>query len=958
MMHDFYDKTDEAPKVRLLVMVAVIFLFAVILLKRLFALQIIEGEEYLENYQMSIEKTNEISAARGNIYDKNGVLLAYNDLAYTVNIEDVFDTKAELNEEIYKLIKLIEKNGDSIVQDFNIILDDSGNYAFDVTGTTLLRFKADIYGETYITDLTYEQEMATADEMMEYLTGSTRYSIGAYEYDEDGEYVKDESGKAIFNNYEGYTKTEALQLVTIRYAIGLTSYQKRLGATVAENVSQETVAAIMENSDMLDGVSVDETTIRKYVDSVYFSQIIGYTGKISSTELETFNQALADLGEEQTYTTSDVVGKIGIEQYMELELQGEKGNELVYVDVVGSVIDTAEREEPVVGNDVYLTIDAELQKEIYDMIEQQIAEILVGRIQNIKTYTMAADESSTDIIIPIYDVYFALFDNKVISISHMNSDEAGEIEQEVFDAYQAYEEDRRTYLMQEFTQGFTAYTDLTQEYKAYQSQIVSELKSYGVLDMDLVDTSDSVYIDWYSKEVISIGEFLQYAIAMNWINVSHLNVDSEYIDSDEVYTKLIEYIFDMIDTSSDFEKLYFQYMILNDTITGTQIGKVLCEQEVFALDAEVVDEFYNGQISTYQFFINRIEQLDITPAQLALDPYAGSVVLTDVDTGDVIALVSYPSYDNNMMANTVDADYYNMIREDQSNPLFNYATQQRSAPGSTFKMVSATAALEEAIIDTSTRITCLGIFTRFDNETSKCWIWPSAHGSLNAMEAIQNSCNFFFYETAYLLSLNEDGIYDDKLGLSIYYEYADMYGLSEKSGVEIAEYEPNVSDEYPVLSAIGQGTNSYTTVGLARYVTAVANSGTTFNLTLLDCLKSSDGTLIEDYEAEVRNTIDIADSTWDVLHEGMRAAASSVSYFNDLTVTVAGKTGTAQENVKRADHALFVGYAPYEEPEIAISARIAFGYTSSNARELAYNVLALYYGTTLDEDATFEDETE
>ena len=225
----------------------------------------------------------------------------------------------------------------------------------------------------------------------------------------------------------------------------------------------------------------------------------------------------------------------------------------------------------------------------------------------------------------------------------------------------------------------------------------------------------------------------------------------------------------------------------------------------------------SGSESPYTFFVNRISNLDITPAQLALDPCTGSMVITDVNNGDVLALVSYPGYDNNKMANGVDAEYYAKLRSDQSSPLINYATMQRTAPGSTFKMVSSTAGLMEGVIDTSSTITCTGVFDKLDNTNpAHCWIYPRSHGSLNVTGAIKNSCNAFFFEVGYRLGLVGDSYHSD-IGLEKLAKYADMYGLSETTGVEVTEYDPIVSNLDSTRSAIGQGTNSFTTVGLARY---------------------------------------------------------------------------------------------------------------------------------------------
>ena len=344
--------------------------------------------------------------------------------------------------------------------------------------------------------------------------------------------------------------------------------------------------------------------------------------------------------------------------------------------------------------------------------------------------------------------------------------------------------------------------------------------------------------------------------------------------------------------------------------------------------------------SSHDLFL--IENLYITPAQLALDPYSASVVITNVE-GEVLALVTYPSYDNNRLANSIDSEYYASLRKDLSNPLWNYATQQKTAPGSTFKMVSATAALCEEVVTTKSTITCKGLFDRFANEQYRCWIYPGAHGSLTVSGGIENSCNAFFYEVGYQLSQTADGAYDANLGLEKLSKYADLYGLSEKSGVEIEESVPEVSDEYPVLSAIGQGTNNYTTVGLARYITTVANSGTCYNLTLLDKVTDSNGNLIVDYSPSVRNTIELPASYWNAIHSGMKRVVEKKTYYQDLGVTVAGKTGTAEENRNRANHALFVSYAPFENPEITVSTRIAFGYTSEYAANLTRDIYKYYF---------------
>ena len=198
------------------------------------------------------------------------------------------------------------------------------------------------------------------------------------------------------------------------------------------------------------------------------------------------------------------------------------------------------------------------------------------------------------------------------------------------------------------------------------------------------------------------------------------------------------------------------------------------------------------------------------------------------------------------------------------------------------------------------------------------------------------------------MGITQEG-YSSDLGIEKLAKYADLFGLTEKSGIEIEEATPEVSDDYSVLSAIGQGSNNFTTVGLARYVTTIANNGTCYNLSLVDKVTDSNGNLLEDFTPQVRNMVNISSSTWDALHEGMRQVVEKRSDYRNLGVTVAGKTGTAEETRKRANHALFVSYAPYEAPEITVTTRIANGYSSNYAANLSRDIYQ-YYFQLLDED--------
>lgn len=924
---------------RLIVLVLVLLGMGGYLIYTIFQLQIVNGEEYFNNFQLSITKERTIASTRGNIYDRNGVLLAYNELAYSVTIEDVYESgskkNARLNSTIYQLIKIIEKNGDHIINDFNIVLDNGNHYQFNVDGTQLLRFLADVYGHASIEDLKEKEKSATPDDVVEYLCGTSRYGIGGYEDEED---------RDSFQEGLGYSKSEILKILTIRYAMSANSFQKYIATTVANNVSEETVAVVMENADILEGVSIAEGTIRKYNESIYFAQILGYTGKVSNEELRILQE------QNPEYDLNDTVGKSGIEASMETQLQGTKGSETVYVDNLGKVIRTSDRVEAVAGNHIYLTLDIGLQKAAYDILEAKIASILLAKIENIKEYIPPENASSNNIIIPIYDVYFACINNNIIDTSHFSSVYAGETEAVVAVAFEEKKARIFSELKTELSETCTPYNELSKEYQVYESFIMSMLYDNGIIPMDAVDTEDETYLAWTREEVISLNEYLNYTIAKNWVDVSRLDIGSQYSDSQEIYNKIIRYIFKELDTDVDFQKKIYRYMINDDELSGRQICALLLEQNIVDVEEEEREQFENGSLSAYQFMRNRIENLDLTPAQLALDPYSGSIVVTDINTGDVLALVSYPSYDNNKMANGVDADYFASLRNDLSHPLLNYATQQRTAPGSTFKMVSATAGLMENVISLTDTITCIGTFDKI-SPPPRCWIASNggAHGSLNVIGGIQHSCNWFFYEVGYRLGIVGDS-YNSDVGLNMLAKYADMYGLSETSGVEIEEYEPEISSTDSVRSAIGQGTNNYTTVGLARYVTTVANKGTCYNLTLIDKIEDYNGEELEDHQAQIRNQIDMDASYWNAIQQGMRRVVENKAYYNDLGVNVAGKTGTAQESSSRPNHALFVSYAPYEEPEISVVVRVANGYASDYAAQTAREVYKYYYGLAEEEE--------
>ena len=256
---------------RLLLLFIIFVSMAVLLVYRLFDLQIVNGESYVDNFRLMIQRERITEGTRGNIYDRNGDLLAYNELAYSVTIEDVYESGStrneKLNDTLFKLIHMIEDNGDSIVSDFNIILNENNDYEFTVEGTRLLRFKADVYGCSTLDSpkFKYYMKNASPQEIIDYLV--ERFGIGTYHIGNNG--------KRVCSLGEGYTRKEILQMVTLRYQMNLYSFQRYIPTTVASDVSQKTVAVIMENASELEGVAIEEDMIRKYNYPYYFSHILG-----------------------------------------------------------------------------------------------------------------------------------------------------------------------------------------------------------------------------------------------------------------------------------------------------------------------------------------------------------------------------------------------------------------------------------------------------------------------------------------------------------------------------------------------------------------------------------------------------------------------------------------------------------------------------------------------------------
>ena len=927
---------------RTTVLILVFVIMSVVLVRRLFDLQIIQGEDYISKFQARTTKERVLKSTRGNILDRNGDILASNVLSYSLTLEDngtytsTREKNLTLNGVAYQVLQILHSNGDDITHSFHIVVDKNGEYAFDVVeGFTLNRFRADIYGQALIDDLNDEQKTATADQMMEFLTGSEKFSIvlsGDRAYTED-ELISHGLPLTL-------TKQEMLDIATIRYELNTNSFKKYMQVTIATNVSEKSVAAIMENKTGLQGIDVVEDSIRQYIDDESMAPILGYTGKASSEELTELRKQNPD------YSNDAIVGKAGIEQYMELTLQGTDGKETVSVDNLGKVlkIDEDTKVEPVAGDDVQLTIETDWQSAIYQILKQRVAGVLLTKIDAAKTFDYTYVTDASQIRIPIYDVYNALISNSVIDITKFSNEDASDIEKNLYAKFQ--QKQQRVFdTISTKLNGLNppAYKDEDEETQEYLSYICNDLlrDTLGIISKDAIDTSDATYKAWTTDETISLKDYLTYATSQGWIDISSFSPEGEYLDSEEIYQALTAYIIDYLSTDTGFSKLLYKYMLQEDTISGQEICLVLYEQGVLDKNDDDYENLASGAMGAYDFMINKIYTLEIEPAQLALMPCSASAVVVDVKTGDVVALVSYPGYDNNRLTNDMDTDYYAKLALDQSSPFFNKATQQTTAPGSTLKLLSTIAGMEEGIIDEGTYIECTGTFDYVDPPIN-CW-YKNGHGSLDIRTAIEQSCNYFFNMIGFQLGKVGDNEFSEVQSLNKLQEYASLIGLDRKTGIELSEATPKVSDAKAVPSYMGQGNNLFTTSELARYATVMATSGNVFKLTLLDKVMDPKGDVIQEYEPEIEDVVNISSNIWDVIHDGMRRVIQTHSQFDGLGVEVAGKTGTAELDLRHPNHGLFIGYAPASDPEYAVAIRIANGYSSGNACLIANDIFKYMY---------------
>ena len=337
----------------------------------------------------------------------------------------------------------------------------------------------------------------------------------------------------------------------------------------------------------------------------------------------------------------------------------------------------------------------------------------------------------------------------------------------------------------------------------------------------------------------------------------------------------------------------------------------------------------------------------------------GAAAVVSVGSGEVLALASYPTYD----LSTFNEDYEELVADERL-PMFNRATQGIYAPGSTFKMCTAVAALESGIITPSSIIQDRGIYTYYRDPQPMCWVYRqggSTHGRINVTQAITESCNYFFYEVGRLT------------GIRTLDSYASQFGLGQSTGIEIGDssgvlaspewadsHNQEWTDGQTITAAIGQSYNLFTPLQLANYIATLVGGGEHYQAHLLKNVKEYDNSrLLYVYDDEPLNTVEMSGSTIEAVTKGMHelTVSGGVAFaFRDCVVSAGAKTGSAQVGTDIAN-GVFVAYAPYEDPEIAVAIVIEKGGSGAALATTAVEIINSWFSHTQDDSAAMGENT-
>ena len=437
------------------------------------------------------------------------------------------------------------------------------------------------------------------------------------------------------------------------------------------------------------------------------------------------------------------------------------------------------------------------------------------------------------------------------------------------------------------------------------------------------------------------------------ISEDELKGNEEIYDQNDVTGKTgIEQVFEKYLRGTDGVKQ------IDMSVDGIVTDEYVAEEAIAGNDIMLTIDADLQKI-TEDALANNIEMMKTGELSGATTASEGAAVVINVKTGEILAMASYPNYEPSLFVDGISTENWNNYLNDSSHPLINKAISSIAPPGSTFKMVTAIAGLESGAIDTSTKINDTGRYTYYRDYQPVCWK-RGGHGWINVTQAIESSCNYFFYETG-----RRTGI--DRLA-----QVATAFGLGQKTGIELPSEEPGILasrdtmdpwvDGYTIQAAIGQLNNAFTPLQMAKYTAMVANGGKNIDVTIVKSITKADGTEVsrDEIDSYVNeklgisgnsgSDISISETNYQAIKEGMRGVTSdgsgtAYSYFKDFDIEVGGKTGSATTDTNHNADAWFVGFAPFDDPEIAVAVYVKNGqhgnYTAPTAREIFEQYLGM-----------------
>lgn len=929
-MKSYLEKITEFIKSRLFLMLMGVFVLFSMIVVRLFSMQIVNGEKYQQNLKASILQELSIPASRGIIYDRYGRPLATNQVAFSLKLDDSIKVSLSNRNLILENLVLSYSNDDLTITD-NLPITSSNPTSFTFsTKEEELAWKSSI-------GLTKKQMNMTADEVMDYLCEKFQVSpslttpqqrkvisLGINSSDKNLMLISliqilDENGETLvddlpisasepyifqFNNNESKEidwkksvgmkndKLSASPKESIEYLESLFDVPKNLSTEMKRKIISIRYSLYLKRYRKYQPVTIAINISNKTVASVE-----EHNDSLSGVSIDTSSLRNYTSGKYFSHILG-YIRKISDTEYEEFKQYGYSNS-----DIIGK-------------SGIEKLYELDLNGEDGEMMVEVDAS--GRRINTIETKQPVSGNN-----------VFLTLDKKLQTASY-------------------------DYLEQSLT-----------------NVLIAKLTATSLKDSP-----------------ITLKEFFASMVKCNTINLNQIIKSKTGVQKDICNMLLAEY--PSLSLTTDEDKATAQQFIINcinnNLISYKQLILVLVEQGMITADEEYLTKIKNGTVSPLSVVIAKLREGEITPGDTNLDPCSGSVAVSDVNTGETLALVTYPSYDNNRLVNNFDNDYYTFLLENPATPLVNRPLRQAKAPGSTFKMITALAALETGVITPTSLIKDMGVFTKAGLPHARCWIYTNTggnHGSINVSTALEVSCNYFFYEVSYQMGNQSTG--NTEQSIKTLNKYMSAFGLDDYTGIEIGETAPNMaSAEYKeqsikwqnpdatvsqtrwtdgdtIRAAIGQSVNNYAPSHMTKYIATLANGGTRYTMHIVDKVEETNGTIIKKIEPVVEEVTKFQDANLQAVYKGMLLVTQGTKgslrgVFKDFPIDVAGKSGTAQENLTRSSHTWFTGYAPYDDPQIAITVMIPFGESSgSPAAVVAKNIIGEYMGLNYQPENSYMD---